>query len=60
MKVEMAVLVTGSEHRFPAPSSKEGCRKPVLGVCVLGSPSLIVLMVSVDAVKQNFKKKKKN
>ena len=21
-----------SEHRFPAPSSKEGCRKPVLGV----------------------------
>ena len=22
-----------SEHRFPAPSSKEGCRKPVLGVC---------------------------
>ena len=26
---------THSEHRFPAPSSKEGCRKPVLGVCVL-------------------------
>ena len=24
-----------SEHRFPAPSSKEGCRKPVLGVWVL-------------------------
>ena len=23
---------THSEHRFPAPSSKEGCRKPVLGV----------------------------
>ena len=23
-----------SEHRFPAPSSKEGCRKPVLGICV--------------------------
>ena len=22
-----------SEHRFPAPSSEEGCRKPVLGVC---------------------------
>ena len=22
-----------SEHRFPGPSSKEGCRKPVLGVC---------------------------
>ena len=29
-----------SEHRFPAPSSKkkEGCRKPVLGVC--GSTSV--------------------
>ena len=26
-----------SEHHFPAPSSKEGCRKPVFGVCV--SPS---------------------
>ena len=26
-----------SEHRFPAPFSKEGCRKPVFGVCV--SPS---------------------
>ena len=23
-----------SEHRFPAPSLREGCRKPVLGVCV--------------------------
>ena len=23
-----------SEHRFPAPSIKEGCRKPVLGVCL--------------------------
>ena len=22
-----------AEHRFPAPSSNEGCRKPVLGVC---------------------------
>ena len=25
------------EHRFPAPSLKEGCRKPVLGVCCLMS-----------------------
>jgi len=24
-----------SKHHFPAPSSKEGCRRPVLGVCVL-------------------------
>ena len=24
-----------SEHRFPAPFSKEGCRKPVLGVWVI-------------------------
>jgi len=28
-----------SEHRFPAPSSKEGCRKPVLGVWVQPSES---------------------
>ena len=28
-----------SEHRFAAPSSKEGCRKPVLGVCLHSSPS---------------------
>ena len=27
-----------SEHRFPAPSSKVGCRKPVLGVCPKSSP----------------------
>ena len=27
-----------SEHRFTAPSSKEGCRKPVLGVCLHSSP----------------------
>ena len=25
-----------SEHRFPAPFSKEGCRKPVLGVWLTG------------------------
>ena len=25
--------LTHPEHRFPAPSSKEGCRKPVLRVC---------------------------
>ena len=30
----MCVRVPHSEHRFPAPSSKEGCRKPVLGVWV--------------------------
>ena len=32
--------VAHSEHRFPAPSLKEGCRKPVLEVChsVSGSP----------------------
>ena len=27
-------LLPHSEHRFPAPSLKEGCRKPVLGVWV--------------------------
>ena len=27
-----AKVVPHSKHRFPAPSSKEGCRKPVLGV----------------------------
>ena len=28
-----------SEHRFPAPSLKERCRKPVLEICGLGSHS---------------------
>ena len=27
-------MVTHSKSRFPAPSSKTGCRKPVLGVCI--------------------------
>ena len=30
-----------SEHRFPAPSLKEGCRKPVLGVCVYPSTTSV-------------------
>ena len=30
---EESTFSADSEHRFPAPSSKEGCRKPVLGVC---------------------------
>ena len=29
------MLLSHSEHRFPAPFSKEGCCKPVLGVCVV-------------------------
>ena len=32
-------LLAHPEHRFPAPSSKEECRKPVLGVCVASSSS---------------------
>ena len=28
-------LCPHSEHRFPAPSSKEGCHKPVLGIWAL-------------------------
>ena len=34
LRATVCVCVSHSEHRFPAPSSKERCRKPVLGVCV--------------------------
>ena len=34
-----------SEHRFPAPTSKEGCRKPVLGVWGSVSVTSCVLCV---------------
>ena len=45
-----------SEHRFPAPSSKEGCRKPVLGVCsgaslsVGGSTRIHALVILFEAL----------
>ena len=33
-KVMLTASQPHSEHRFPSPSSMEGCRKPVLAVCV--------------------------
>ena len=43
------VCVSHSEHRFPAPFSlKEGCRKPVLGVCVCVCVTLSSCGLSTD------------
>ena len=66
MKVEVVVLGSTSHGLCGLEATSEedfkselkSCVKVKVEVAVLGSPSLIVLMVSVD-LKQHLKKKKK-